>query len=85
MGLLDAVMVTSLVGDTRALLVFVVLEEAVAWVLGVEEAQGVIVEDRHWVGVDVAQDVLVEDWHWEGVEVGVGEPVEEKHRVADMD
>ena len=86
MAVLDEDVVTSpTVGEIRAVLVFEKLEEAENCVLGVEVAQGVIVEDRHWVGVDVAQDVLVEDWHWDEVDVGVGEPVEEKHRVADID
>ena len=33
----------------------------------------------------MAQVVLLEERHWEGVDLGVGEPVEEKHRVADID
>ncbi len=52
-GVMVAVLVTSPVGDTRA--------------------------------VEVAQGVLLEERHWEGVEVWVGEDVEEKHRVKDMD
>ena len=68
-------MVASLVGDTRALLVFVVLEEAEAWVLGVGDAQGVIVEDRHWVGVEVWVGEVVAGRE-EGLRTGVEVPVE---------
>ena len=86
MAVLDEDVVKSpTVGDTRAVLVFEVLEEPESWALGVVVAQAVLLEDRHRVGVEVAQDVLEGDEHWVGVEVGVGEPVEEKHRVEVMD
>jgi hypothetical protein len=85
-AVLDEDVVTSpTVGEIRAVLVFEKLEEAENCALGVAVAEDVTVEDKHWVGVEVAQDVLLEDWHWEGVDVGVGEFVEEKHSVADMD
>jgi hypothetical protein len=56
---MDAELVASqTVGEIRAVLVFVELEEAVAWALAVEVAQGVLVEDRHWVGVEVWVEVM---------------------------